>query len=82
MRAAITLSLVVLGSTLVAACEPKAPPPPKTAAPPSTPAPEAQRPQVPSTPATSDERKESTQPVQGQVDPKEAAQRKDFEPKK
>jgi hypothetical protein len=77
--------LVLLGATLMlAACEPsspKAPPQPKaTTGPMDTPATRPAPP--PASSATDTERKESTSPQQGQVDPKAQGQSKDFETKK
>ena len=77
------LAVVVAVAGLVVACEPN---PPKDATPKTTTTPQsapASPPsQPPPSPAASTEKKEATPPVQGQVDPKQEPQKRDFETKK
>ena len=82
-RKILTLAIAAaFGSAMLAACDrserqPNPPKPVASANANANPAAEP-RPGVP----TAQERKESSNPVQGQVDPKEQAQRRDFEQKK
>jgi len=75
-----TILAVLAAATLIAACErptqPKTDPAASGATSPTQPLPQtsAPRPGV----ATTDEKKESNNPQQGQVDPKDAAQHRDF----
>jgi hypothetical protein len=82
-REAIALVFAMgIGAVLTAACD--KPPPTeiarRPASSPTTVAPAPPRPDLGN--PTQAERKEGSMPVQGEVDPKEAAQRRDFEQKK
>jgi hypothetical protein len=76
-----TILAILTAATLIAACErpaqPKTDPAGSGASAPTQPLPQTsvQRPGA----ATAEEKKESTSPQQGQVDPKDASQSRDFQ---
>jgi hypothetical protein len=75
---AVAATVAIAVSAVLAACDRQDPAGGATGGtPPSTVSGGART--APATPPTATERRESTQPVQGQVDSKEPAQRKDFE---
>ena len=80
-RRILTLAIAAaLGSAMLAACDrtERQPSPPKPVASANANPAAEPSPGVP----TAQERKEGSNPVQGQVDPKEQVQRRDFEQKK
>jgi hypothetical protein len=89
MNARLVLVSVALGAGMFAGCDkvseaPRSPPgattssPGATTSPPGAPTPTIMNQAPPQSPSTATERKDATS-VQGQVDTKEPAQRKDFE---
>jgi uncharacterized lipoprotein YajG len=83
-REAIMLVLAMfVGTLLTAACDqPKQPPTAPRASAQAKPNVDPSLPKVALGAATAEERREGAVPVQGEVDPKEPAQRQDFEQKK
>jgi hypothetical protein len=76
-----TILAVLAAATLFAACDrpaqPKADPAASGASAPTQPLPQTSSPRPGA--ATAEEKKESTNPQQGQVDPKDASQTRDFQ---